>query len=388
MYCLMNKDIVLGTFEVVPMGKIEIATNLDTVEQVPNWLININDWIKGRSAAKHRSNIKDILRANNADRISGFIGLTRCLSLNDTLWVKDCGDNITWDEVSLYTNDFDDVISKILFDSNGNLGDIITTTYPEMTTDGTFAKCWKNIGNEIYLIKAGSEDGNNREVYNEVLASQFYSEFCSGVKYDLYSYDGKKTSRCKCFTSEKYGFRNASLSGLGKLSLLEMIDEYNKYDSEDIFRRMIVADSVMLNPDRHLGNFGFITDNDTFELMQIEYPFDYNMSLFPYVSCDESLNMLDKYIDATGTALKMSYQESFDMCINDSIKADLVNLKDLVLTVECDDVFPKQRLDIINRFKNVQIDRLLGNKKKFYFSDLLNRESCDSALSSLLNRVK
>ena len=42
---------------------------------------------------------------------------------------------------------------------------------------------------------------------------------------------------------------------------------------------MIVLDAVILNPDRHLGNFGFIVDNDTFRIKRFAPVFDHNMAL-------------------------------------------------------------------------------------------------------------
>ena len=51
-----------------------------------------------------------------------------------------------------------------------------------------------------------------------------------------------------------------------------------------------------------------------------------------------------------------------------SIRSDLINLKDLVLEVNTDDKFDKNRLAIVNEFKNIQIDRLLGKHRQFDFT--------------------
>ncbi len=48
---------------------------------------------------------------------SGFIALTHCLSLTDTLWVKSDHKNVTWQKVNLYENNFDQVVSKLSFDA-------------------------------------------------------------------------------------------------------------------------------------------------------------------------------------------------------------------------------------------------------------------------------
>ena len=94
---------------------------------------------------------------------SGFIALTHCLSLTDTLWVKSNNEDVNWKQVNLYENNFDEVISKLSFDAqvaesdylynflsckrreaaygNGLFGIQMSTTSPELTTDGAYDKC-------------------------------------------------------------------------------------------------------------------------------------------------------------------------------------------------------------------------------------------------------
>ena len=51
-----------------------------------------------------------------------FIGMIHCLSLTDTFWMKREDEALTWDDVSLYRNPFDDVIARIAFDGTGMYG--------------------------------------------------------------------------------------------------------------------------------------------------------------------------------------------------------------------------------------------------------------------------
>lgn len=53
-----------------------------------------------------------------------------------------------------------------------------------------------------------------------------------------------------------------------------------------------------------------------------------------------------------------------------AIRSVLINLKDLKLTIAADDTFDGERVEIINAFKNIQIDRLLGNRKQFDFTNI------------------
>ncbi len=59
-------------------------------------------------------------------------------------------------------------------------------------------------------------------------------------------------------------------------NIMSFLEQYGL--AED-FRDMIVLDAVILNLDRHLGNFGFIVDNDTFRIKRFAPLFEHNMAL-------------------------------------------------------------------------------------------------------------
>lgn len=312
--------------------------------------------------------------------MTGFIALTHCLSLTDTLWVKSSEENVTWNELSLYTNRFDETISRFSFDGNGLFGIQMSTTSPELTTDGSYDKCWLNEDDGIHLIKAGSTGARNTglEPYSEVLASQVFEILAPGaVKYTFRRYDGRVVSDCKMFTSEKYGYRPVShylRQGI-KYTIPDLLEIYKEFDSEDAFRRMVVADCVTLNMDRHYGNFGFLVDNDSFERIKMNPLFDFNVCFAPYAEdgfdfgVDKDGNELsfDKYLKDRGPVIGSDFWEPAKMLLTDEIKADLKIARDIELEVESDEKFTKKRVEQMNMIKNVQCDRILGVEARFYF---------------------
>lgn len=369
-YYLMNKDTKLMKFSIDGEGVMEQCSVIEQYTDLPIWLPDIDTWISKRSAAKHRKHVQSILDMMGGRTLSGFIGLTHCLSLNDTLWVKSALENINWDSVSLYSNDFDEVVSKLSFDGNGLCGMKFSITSPELTTDGAFDKCWVK-EDDIYLIKAGSTGASNagREPYSEVLASQVYTCLCeNSVQYKLTHYDGRVVSKCKLFTAEKYGYKAAAIFNLVTPNISKLLNEFSKFGGEDNFRRMIVADAVCINQDRHFGNFGFLVNNETFERVAMAPVFDYNLAMFPYADWYEGFPYMDKWIRERGPQIGTDYYETAKALMTTSIRSDLINLKDLVLEVNTDDKFDKNRLAIVNEFKNIQIDRLLGNHRQFDFT--------------------
>lgn len=100
-------------------------------------------------------------------------------------------------------------------------------------------------------------------------------------------YDGRVVSKCKLFTAEEYGYKAAAIFNLVTPNISKLLNEFSKFGGEDNFRRMIVADAVCINQDRHFGNFGFLVNNETFERVAIAPVFDFNLAMFPYADGDE-----------------------------------------------------------------------------------------------------
>lgn len=157
LYQLMNKDTVVATYReerrLVDYRYIEVER---LGSYLPYGFVDINDWIDGRQIAKHRNSIERLMRELGLTTRHDFIGMVRCLSLTDTFWMKRDDEPLTWDDVSLYRNPFDDVIARIAFDGTGMYGRANSPTSPEFATSGSFAKCWIREGDEISLLKRGS----------------------------------------------------------------------------------------------------------------------------------------------------------------------------------------------------------------------------------------
>lgn len=378
MYALYNKDGLLATFDIVGTGNMEKIDNVSIVDRLPFWITDIASWLSSRSAAKHRKYVKRILKEYNAENFSGFIGLTNCLSMQDTLWVKSVDSRLTWSDVNLFNNEFSEVMTHLAFDGTGLYGKQMTTTSPELTTDGAYDKCWVKESNGIYLLKTGSTGARNAglEPFGECMASQFYNAFCSdAVPYDISLYHNKVVTKCKSFATEYAGYKPISLYMNGPISSPAMLEDLviKLCGESDSFKRMIIADSVMLNSDRHFGNFGFLVDNQSYGVIKFSPIFDFNMALVPYAE-DMDFADFDKYIDERGPVLNGSYVELAQCFLDNKAKRDLKDLKDLQLTLPewCFDEsmkyhFTQQRVYYMNMIKNVMIDRILGQERDFLF---------------------
>ena len=376
-YTLINKETPLCDFIIEGEGELELCKIVKKYNPLPFWCEPLSAWVDNRSSAKHRTHVNKILEMCGGKTKSGFIALTHCLSLTDTLWVKSDRENVSWQRVNLYENKFDEVISKLSFDGNGFFGIQMSTTSPELTTDGAYDKCWLNEKDGIHLIKTGSEGARNAglEPYGEVLASQVFEKICNSVKYTLRRFDGRVVSDCKLFTTQKYGYCPIALFYKERLTLPKLLEIYKEFNSEDAFRRMIVADCITLNSDRHFGNFGFLVNNQTFERIALNPCFDFNKAFVPFAeegfdfgkSADGKEFDFDEYLSKRGPVIGSNYVSPARAILTPEIKKCVEEIRETELSVPCDEKFTEHRLKQMNMIKNVQCERILGFEAKWDF---------------------
>ena len=376
-YTLINKETPLCDFVIEGEGELELCKIVKTYSPLPPWCEPISAWIEGRKAPKHRTHVNKILELCGGKTKSGFIALTHCLSLTDTLWVKSECENATWDKINLYENHFNEVFSKQSLCGNCMLEPQIPTTSPELTTDGAYDKCWLNEKDGIHLIKTGSTGARNAglEPFGEVLASQVFEKICDSVKYTFRKYDGRVVSDCKLFTSQEFGYRPIAPYYKERLSLPKLLEIYREMGCEDAFRRMVVADCITLNSDRHFGNFGFLVNNETFERTGINPCFDFNMAFVPLseegfdfgkrtdgTECD-----FDEYLSRRGPVIGSDYVAPARAILTPEIKKCVEEIREKTLAVPCEGRFTERRLVQMNMIKNVQCERILGFDAKWEF---------------------
>ena len=155
-YLLLNKDIVWLSFRCERNEYLEVTAQEEVwyTEKRPFGYTNLTDFLERRKAPKHRAHIAELLRQYGCQELDGYLDVTHALSLNDTFWVKRVDSPLKWREVSLYRNPFNEVISEAAFDGSPS-SSTFSSTSPEFSTDGQYAKCWIRENNAIWLYKTG-----------------------------------------------------------------------------------------------------------------------------------------------------------------------------------------------------------------------------------------
>lgn len=357
-YRLLNKDVVWLEFQ------CEQNEYLETMAQELAWhttlrpfgYTSLTDFLERRKAPKHRAHIAELLKEYGCETLEGYLNVTHALSLNDTLWVKPENSALRWEEVSLYRNPFNEIISEAAFD--GSLSSSgLSSTSPEFSTDGQYAKCWVREGSTIQLYKTGGVFG--LEPVSEYLAAQLAARLCPGAAaYDLGVYHGQLISKCPLFTSEQDGLAKAAV-----LTKDRTVSGYLRYfehiGSGDAFRRMCILDALILNVDRHSGNFGVLYDNDTLQVKRMAPVFDNNRSLLFDLDSDQLKNT-EWFIRHCAPRLGTDFIATARGLLTEEIRRELQNLRAFrfsghpVISIE------EKRLERLNSIVQYQLARILA----------------------------
>lgn len=252
-------------------------------------------WINRRKAPKNRQFVEKILSAiDDSDNPMKYVDVSHALSLNDAYWITNDIMEYKWDELNLYSHPFDEALSYVAFTGYSQKVSGLLSS-PEITSSGMLKKCWSNREDGIYLLKGDdvfqSNDGRSQathEFYAAQVAEAFGIEHIDYGLEEFHHRNGNKEIVCICklFTSENEGFVDASIVAGGKgvdvhnldLSSLSVQKQFSDWFGE-FYADMMVFDSLIINRDRHLGNFGMIVDNNTGEYLRPAPLFDNGCSM-------------------------------------------------------------------------------------------------------------
>ena len=252
-----------------------------------------NKWWKNRQIPASRNNLKELLYKSDIYDKDNFDLLDTkayCLSLSDQYWVKNLDENILWEDINFFDNEFSEDIGKLLFSGEKKSIKLDLNT-PDMTSNGNYEKRWKIIDGDRYLIKAGGKM-INQEPFNEVIATKLYERILNVdeyVKYEIIYNDERAVSICKNFITV-----DTELIPAWKINeYYEVNEDENKYEhyinclkklnipnANLLVDKMIVCDFILANKDRHFNNFGVIRNVETLEFESVAPIFDNGCSLW------------------------------------------------------------------------------------------------------------
>jgi hypothetical protein len=254
---------------------------------------NLWKWLSRRVVPRNRRNIDALMAATGleARNVRGIIEICRGLSLNDVHWVVPNDFKGSWKDCNLYDNEFSQAIALTAFNGMGSAIERLDwISSPEFSTNGMLAKCWRRIDGRVALYKSGTDGAANTgfEPYSEYYASQIAAAMgLDHVEYSLSKFKGYLCSTCNIFTSDKLGYLPAG-------RIMNVAEALEDKRFADIF----FFDALIFNTDRHLGNFGYLVDNDKNEIVGVAPIFDNGYGLFS-LALYRPGDRLDEFSDLT-----------------------------------------------------------------------------------------
>ena len=386
---LRHRDRELLRFEwVEPQGVRVVSVNEAERRFLPLEMHGVaNDetlwtWLARRTVPKHRHYIQMMLGNLGIMQkdTRAIIEMCKGLSLNDVYWVVPDGFSGAWKDFNLYDNPFSKTLAVMAF-TGGFRGEFNPareeTTSPEFTTNGMLAKCWRRRDEGVFLYKGGTEGAANAgfEPYSEFYAAQIAEAMgLDHVAYGLEKFKGRLCSTCPLFTSDKYGYVPAG-----------RVVSRDEALADPRFADIFFFDAVIFNTDRHMGNFGYLVDNDTNEIVGAAPIFDNGYGLFSLAMfCPgrrhDEFNDLRKFVNRVAPALYDKWL-GFSGGINAGMRACLERLRGFRFKHHKYYNLPVDRLHAIEDFLQKRASEILefGDRS----DDLLKIE----AVSDSVNHV-
>ncbi|MBD5555317.1 MAG: excisionase [Roseburia sp.] len=264
-----------------------LPIGVDVKAGIPNKK-ELNEWWVGRSIPASRSGLASALEQLGV-RYSEQL-LLRCygLSLSDQYWMNPVDRELKWENNNFFQNDFSDDVGNILFGQPAAQN--IDLMSPCNTLDGWLKKKWKIIDTKRCLLKAGSNP-YMQEPINEVFGTRLHQRLgCKNyVPYKMLSEKGIPYSVCENFIDTSTELVSAvsinrSMKKRSQFSTYEHFmnacDRLGIPGMKEYIDYMLVFDYLMVNTDRHFGNFGAIRNVETLEWIGPAPIFDSGTSLW------------------------------------------------------------------------------------------------------------
>lgn len=252
----------------------------------------LTSWIRHRSIPKNRAYVDNLLSSLGLsyNRPMDVIRVSKGLSLNDCYWVTEEKDQSTFSANNLYKNRFSRILGQIAFTGYGSSDVSGLTSSPEFTTNGMLPKCWRRVDGKILLYKGGTQGAANSgfEPFSEFYAAQIGQLLgIDVIPYGISKWKDTLCSTCELFTSQDVSF--VPVGRIVRSGGMRAVKEYYHTlggEYEQALHDMFVLDALIFNTDRHYGNFGFLVDSHTNQIIAPAPLFDHGNSLLNFAGTD------------------------------------------------------------------------------------------------------
>ena len=290
-YDLMHKDDVVASLQLDDLsGAILKVTPSASPELLPlggsQGADSLRKWWLRRAVPISQGNIAALLQQEGIPSTQSLLVRNLGLSLSDHYWIKPSGSELTWKDVSPFSNAF------------GSLSEAASAQFysPDAALQGDLIKKWLIVDDARCLLK-GNRGANSQQSLNEVLASMLHEKqgFSNHVRYRPVKFTGSASEQYGCICED---FASETLEFIPAIDVVDSEKKDNAVSTYEHFIHVctehglpeqemrgfleyqILADFVLTNTDRHLNNFGVLRDSRTLKFIRMAPIFDSGNSMF------------------------------------------------------------------------------------------------------------
>ena len=290
-YELMHKDDVVASLQLDDLsGAILKVTPGANPELLPlggsQGADSLRKWWLRRAVPISQGNIAALLQQEGIPSTQSLLVRNLGLSLSDHYWIKPNGSELTWTDVSPFSNTFCNLSETASAHSYS----------PDAALQGDLIKKWLVVDDTRCLLK-GNRGANSQQSLNEVLASMLHEKqgFSNHVRYRPVKFTGSASEQYGCICED---FASETLEFIPAIDVVDSVKKDNaistyehfihvcterglsEQDVRSFLEYQILTDFVLTNTDRHLNNFGILRDSQTLKFVWMAPIFDSGNSMF------------------------------------------------------------------------------------------------------------
>lgn len=309
-YYLMHKDIVVCemgiTEEGSPSGIRRFAESIDHFPlggQMND--VRFHEWWKDRAIPRTRHGVKPALQRLGYATTGSALVNNLALSLNDCYWIRPRDEDLTWADVSLFTNDFTDTFGELTFNESLKIDMKNRTRFDSATSQGELRKKWCIHEDGRRFMLKGNHGSSYQQSINEAFATKLHEQqgFTNYTPYYLTSlttYSGGHGLGCMSFN-----FCSEEVESISAWEVLQTVklrqneSYYHRFkevclglgikeqEFDDFIDYQIMTDYLLTNTDRHMNNIAILRNPDTLEVLGMAPIYDTGNSMFYNLLPDE-----------------------------------------------------------------------------------------------------
>ncbi len=302
-YFLMHKNVPVCLMEVSDDGRLgSFRKNSAEIDHFPLGGqmndIKFHEWWRDRAVPKTRNGAKSALAKLGYESTNSALVDNLALSLSDCYWIKPRGEDLSWEDVNLFSNEFVDTFGELTINKDHEIDLRRKTKFNCAASQGELQKKWCiDSSGKRYMVK-GNYGSSFQQSITELFATKLHESqgFSNYTEYMLTKVDvegGLEGIGCM-----SYDFCNDNIECISAWELLQTI---KIKQNESLFHPLkkvclnlgisdeeftafmdyeIMTDYLMSNTDRHMNNISIIRNPDSLEVLGFAPIYDSGNSMF------------------------------------------------------------------------------------------------------------